>query len=77
MNIVFVCTSNTCRSPISELFTVDWFKRRLKLSREEQEAKGIIVRSGAYVTRWVACSGLNWSADRCACLDTATDDSPV
>lgn len=51
MNIVFVCTSNTCRSPISELFAVDWFKRRLKLSREEQEAKGILVRSGAYVAR--------------------------
>lgn len=49
MNIVFVCTSNTCRSPISELFAVEWFHRRLKLSRPEQEAKGIIVRSGAYV----------------------------
>lgn len=55
MNIVFVCTSNTCRSPISELFAVDWFKRRLKLSREEQEVRGILVRSGAYVTRTDCC----------------------
>lgn len=50
MNIVFVCTSNTCRSPVAELFAVEWFKRRLKLSREEQEAKGIKIQSAAYVT---------------------------
>ncbi|KAF1336195.1 Phosphotyrosine protein phosphatase, partial [Globisporangium splendens] len=47
MNIVFVCTSNTCRSPVAELFAVEWFKRRLKLSREEQEQKGIRIQSAA------------------------------
>lgn len=49
MNIVFVCTSNTCRSPVAELFAVEWFKRRLKLSREEQEQKGVKIQSAAYV----------------------------
>lgn len=47
MNIVFVCTSNTCRSPVSEIFAVEWFRRRLNLSREQQEEKGIVIRSAA------------------------------
>ncbi|RLN47868.1 hypothetical protein BBJ28_00024227 [Nothophytophthora sp. Chile5] len=47
MNIVFVCTSNTCRSPVAEIFAVEWFHRRLDLSREQQEEKGIVIRSAA------------------------------
>ncbi|EGZ28294.1 hypothetical protein PHYSODRAFT_457694, partial [Phytophthora sojae] len=47
MNIVFVCTSNTCRSPVSELFAVEYFHRKLNMSREQQEAKGIAIRSAA------------------------------
>ncbi|KAF4317039.1 hypothetical protein BBO99_00001450 [Phytophthora kernoviae] len=47
MNIVFVCASNTCRSPVSEVFAVDWFRRRLDLSRKKQEEKGIVVHSAA------------------------------
>lgn len=49
MNLVFVCTSNTCRSPVAEQFAVEWFKRRLNLTREQQEEKGIRIRSAAYV----------------------------
>lgn len=49
MNLVFVCTSNTCRSPVAEQFAVEWFKRRLNLTREQQEEKGIKIRSAAYV----------------------------
>jgi protein-tyrosine-phosphatase len=47
MNLLFVCTSNTCRSPVAEAFAVEWFKRRLGLSREQLEKKGIIIRSAA------------------------------
>jgi protein-tyrosine-phosphatase len=55
MNIVFVCTSNTCRSPVSELFAVEYFRRKLNMSREQQEEKGIVIRSAAYVEElpWV------------------------
>lgn len=51
MNIVFVCTSNTCRSPVAELFAVEWFRRRLQLTREEQEQRGIKILSAACVDR--------------------------
>ncbi|CAH0477277.1 unnamed protein product [Peronospora belbahrii] len=47
MNIVFVCASNTCRSPVSELFAVEYFRRKLNMSREQQEEKGIVIRSAA------------------------------
>lgn len=47
MNIVFVCTSNTCRSPVSEEFAVEYFRRKLNMSREQQEEKGIVIRSAA------------------------------
>ncbi|CAI5712444.1 unnamed protein product [Hyaloperonospora brassicae] len=47
MNIVFVCTSNTCRSPVSEHFAVEYFRRKLSMSREQQEEKGIVIRSAA------------------------------
>ncbi|TMW66332.1 hypothetical protein Poli38472_004097 [Pythium oligandrum] len=47
MNVLFVCTSNTCRSPVAELFAVEWLKRRLGLSRAQQEEKGIRIHSAA------------------------------
>ena len=55
MNIVFVCTSNTCRSPVSEHFAVEYFRRKLNMSREQQEEKGIVIRSAAYVVVGFCC----------------------
>ncbi|CAI5743301.1 unnamed protein product [Peronospora destructor] len=47
MNIVFVCASNTCRSPVSELFAVEYFRHKLNMSRKQQEERGIIIQSAA------------------------------
>ncbi|KAG6976827.1 hypothetical protein JG688_00000951 [Phytophthora aleatoria] len=47
MNVVFVCTSNTCRSPVAEHFAVEYFRRKLNMSREQQEEKGVVIRSAA------------------------------
>ncbi|CEG46316.1 Phosphotyrosine protein phosphatase I superfamily [Plasmopara halstedii] len=47
MNIVFVCTSNTCRSPVSQHFAIEYFRRKLNMTVEQLEEKGIIIRSAA------------------------------
>ncbi|GLD97007.1 hypothetical protein PINS_up005690 [Pythium insidiosum] len=47
MNILFVCTSNTCRSPVAELFAVEWLKRRLNMERKQQEQRGVRIHSAA------------------------------
>ncbi|TMW64725.1 hypothetical protein Poli38472_011605 [Pythium oligandrum] len=47
MDVLFVCTSNTCRSPVAELFAVEWLKRRLDMDRAQQEEKGIRIHSAA------------------------------
>ncbi|KAJ0407829.1 hypothetical protein P43SY_008290 [Pythium insidiosum] len=38
---------NTCRSPVAELFAVEWLKRRLNMERKQQEERGIRIHSAA------------------------------
>jgi tRNA threonylcarbamoyl adenosine modification protein (Sua5/YciO/YrdC/YwlC family) len=43
--ILFVCTGNTCRSPMAELLARDMLAKRLGCKIESLEDRGIIVRS--------------------------------
>ncbi|MBN2215771.1 MAG: threonylcarbamoyl-AMP synthase [Pirellulales bacterium] len=43
--ILFVCTGNTCRSPMAELLARDLLARRLGCSPAELEDRGVVVRS--------------------------------
>ena len=46
MSIVFVCSGNTCRSPMAERFGRRWIAERLKVKEEEIETKfGLSVKS--------------------------------
>ena len=43
--IVFVCTGNTCRSPMAELLCRDMIAKRLKCKIDELEDRGVLVMS--------------------------------
>jgi tRNA threonylcarbamoyl adenosine modification protein (Sua5/YciO/YrdC/YwlC family) len=43
--ILFVCTGNTCRSPMAEVFCRDLLARRLDCPREALEERGVLVMS--------------------------------
>ncbi len=43
--ILFVCTGNTCRSPMAELLCRDIIARRLKCNMDELEDNGVLVMS--------------------------------
>ena len=43
--VLFVCTGNTCRSPMAEMICRDMLARRLKCSIDELEDRGILVAS--------------------------------
>ncbi|MBN1589994.1 MAG: threonylcarbamoyl-AMP synthase [Pirellulales bacterium] len=45
MMILFVCTGNTCRSPMAEQLARNLLAKRLDCSPEELEDRGVIVRS--------------------------------
>jgi tRNA threonylcarbamoyl adenosine modification protein (Sua5/YciO/YrdC/YwlC family) len=45
MMILFVCTGNTCRSPMAEVLCRDLLAQRFGCSREELEDRGVIVMS--------------------------------
>jgi len=42
---LFVCTGNTCRSPMAEAIARDLLARRLKCQRDELEDRGVLVMS--------------------------------
>ena len=44
--VYFVCTSNTCRSPMAEAIGRRWFAEKLGCHEEELLAKGLHVASG-------------------------------
>ncbi|MBN1912119.1 MAG: threonylcarbamoyl-AMP synthase [Pirellulales bacterium] len=43
--VLFVCTGNTCRSPMAELLAQDMLAKRLGCKQQELEDRGVIVRS--------------------------------
>lgn len=43
--ILFVCTGNTCRSPMAELFARDLLAKQLRCKLDQLEDRGVIVRS--------------------------------
>jgi len=43
--ILFVCTGNTCRSPMAELLARDWLAKRLGCQLQQLEDRGVIVCS--------------------------------
>ncbi|HBO46190.1 MAG TPA: threonylcarbamoyl-AMP synthase [Planctomycetaceae bacterium] len=43
--LLFVCTGNTCRSPMAERLARDLLAKRLKCSIEELEDRGVVVHS--------------------------------
>ena len=43
--VLFVCTGNTCRSPMAELLCRDMFARRLGCKIDELEDRGVVVMS--------------------------------
>jgi L-threonylcarbamoyladenylate synthase len=48
--IVFVCTGNTCRSPLAQALCVKLLAERLGCSPEELPARGYLVESGGLAT---------------------------
>jgi protein-tyrosine phosphatase len=43
--VLFVCTGNTCRSPMAELLAKDLLAKRLKCAAKELEDRGVVVHS--------------------------------
>eukprot|EP00736_Rhodelphis_marinus_P001495 Rmarinus@m.28979 len=47
MRILFVCTSNVCRSPMAEGIAKQWFAERLHTTPDKLPEHGVTVESGA------------------------------
>eukprot|EP00735_Rhodelphis_limneticus_P007854 TRINITY_DN20537_c0_g1::TRINITY_DN20537_c0_g1_i1::g.12326::m.12326 TRINITY_DN20537_c0_g1::TRINITY_DN20537_c0_g1_i1::g.12326 ORF type:complete len:160 (+),score=13.32,sp/S0F332/PAP_GEOSE/27.56/4e-14,LMWPc/PF01451.16/2.8e-21 TRINITY_DN20537_c0_g1_i1:47-526(+) len=47
LTLLFVCTSNTCRTPMAEGIAKHWLATRLGTTIDQLELKGYKVRSGA------------------------------
>lgn len=45
MMVLFVCTGNTCRSPMAEMICRDLLARRMKCTLDELEDRGVLVAS--------------------------------
>ena len=43
--VLFVCTGNTCRSPMAEMLCRDMLAKRLKCKIDELEDRGVLVMS--------------------------------
>jgi tRNA threonylcarbamoyl adenosine modification protein (Sua5/YciO/YrdC/YwlC family) len=48
--VLFVCTGNTCRSPMAELLCRDMFAKRLGCKIDELEDRGVLVMSAGIAT---------------------------
>ncbi|MGD9127215.1 MAG: L-threonylcarbamoyladenylate synthase, partial [Planctomycetia bacterium] len=48
--VLFVCTGNTCRSPMAELIAKDIFAKQLRCSIDELEDKGTMICSAGVAT---------------------------
>ena len=50
--VIFVCTSNTCRSPMAEGVARQWFAEALGVPEAELKGKGWHIRSGGLSHDW-------------------------
>jgi protein-tyrosine phosphatase len=48
--VLLVCTGNTCRSPMAEMFCRDMLAKRLKCKMDELEDRGVLVMSAGIAT---------------------------
>ncbi len=50
--VLFVCTGNTCRSPMAEMLCRDMLAKRLKCRIDELEDRGVVVMSAGLAGMW-------------------------